>query len=116
GGAAGPCRDAQNTTASGEEIGTACRCALTREHRPMTAADYVDWCDYAGLYLGNVSRAERYRTYQPKIGKAGLVTVIVHDFLRHNDGGIDVGRWRSSDVYEIGADATFRVEQTALAL
>src|SRR4051812_33929563 len=82
----------------------------------MNAADYVDWCDYAGLYLGNGSRAERYRTYQPKISKAGLVTVIVHDFLRQNDGGIDIQRWRSSDVYEIGDEAAYRVEQTALAL
>jgi hypothetical protein len=82
----------------------------------MTAADYADWCDYAGVYLGNVSHADRYRTYQRKLSDAGLVTLIVHEFLQQNDGGIDLRRWRSSDVYEVGADAAFRVEQTALAL
>ncbi|MBM4071461.1 MAG: hypothetical protein FJ271_21375 [Planctomycetes bacterium] len=82
----------------------------------MTAADYVDWCDFAGFYLGNASHAERYRAYEPKISPAGLTTVIVHDFLGDNDGGIDLQRWRSGDVYEVGLDADFRIEQTARAL
>src|SRR5262245_12922988 len=82
----------------------------------MNAADYVDWCKFAGFYLGNVSHVERYRAYQPKISAAGFTTVIVHDFLRHNDGGIDLQRWRSGDVYEVGTDADFRIEQTAKAL
>lgn len=81
----------------------------------MTAADYVDWCDFAGLYLGNVSHAERYRTYQAKISAAGSTVVIAHDFLKLNEGGIDLARWRS-DIYEMGADAAFRIEHTARAL
>lgn len=82
----------------------------------VTAADYAEWCDLAGLYLGNVSHADRYRTFQHKISPAGLSVRIVHDFLKQNDGGIDLTRWRSSDVYEIGSDAAYRVEQTAVAL
>ncbi len=82
----------------------------------MTAADYADWCDYAGFYLGNVSHAQRYRAYQRKVCRAGLAAVIVHDFLRQNKGGIDLQRWRNHDVYEVGPDAAYRVEQTAQAL
>jgi len=82
----------------------------------VNAHDYVDWCQFAGLYLANISCADRYRTFQRKLSQAGVVTYIVHDFLRQNDGGIDVTRWRSQDVYEMGSDAAFRVEQTALAL
>ena len=82
----------------------------------LTAADYAEWCDLAGLYLGNVSHADRYRTFQQKISPAGLAVRIVHDFLVQNDGGIDLARWRSSDVYEIGSDAAYRIEQTAVAL
>src|SRR5262245_31376768 len=82
----------------------------------MTAADYSEWCDFAGLYLGNLSHADRYRTFQKKISPAGFVTRVVHDFLRDNDGGIDLQGWRAGNVYEIGADAAYRLEQTALAL
>lgn len=82
----------------------------------MDAVDYADWCKYAGIYLGNVSHADRYRAYRRKLSPAGLVTRIVYDFLRDNAGGIDVQGWRCGSVYEAGTDATFRVEQTALAL
>src|SRR5437667_49455 len=82
----------------------------------MTAADYADWCKYAGIYLSNHSHADRYRHYQRKLSPAGLVARIVYDFLRDNAGGIDVQGWRCGSVYEVGADAVFRVEQTALAL
>src|SRR5262249_34483760 len=40
----------------------------------------------------------------------------VFDFLESNEGGIDLQRWRNSDVYEIGGDAAFRVEETARSL
>src|SRR5438477_1604264 len=83
---------------------------------PLTAADYCDWCKYAGLYLDNISHADRYRTFARKISRAGLAVKIVHDLLEGNPGGLDLQAWRNSDVYEIGADADFRVEQTALAL
>lgn len=82
----------------------------------ITAADYVDWSDAAGLYLGNASEADRYRTIEPKISRAGFVARVVHDFLRDSDGGIDLQRWRSMDIPEIGADAAFRIEETARAL
>jgi hypothetical protein len=82
----------------------------------MTAADYCDWCTYAGLYVQNVSHADRYRTYQGKISRQGLAVKIVLDLLENNKGGLDLQTWRNSDVYEFGDDATYRVEQTALAL
>src|SRR2546425_3078484 len=82
----------------------------------LTAADYSAWCKFAGLYLNNVSHADRYRTYQAKISGAGLAAKIVHDLLASNEGGLDLQAWRNNDVYEMGADAAFRIEQTALAL
>jgi hypothetical protein len=82
----------------------------------LDARDYAEWCGYAGLYLNNVSHADRYRAYERKLSGAGFVTYLVRDFLEQNGGGIDLSRWRSSDVYERGADAAYRVEQTALAL
>jgi hypothetical protein len=82
----------------------------------LTAADYREWCQVAALYIRNVSHADRYRTFQQKISPAGLTTVIVHDFLESHHGGIDLQTWRNSDVYEMGNEATYRIEQTALAL
>jgi hypothetical protein len=82
----------------------------------LTAADYSDWCRFAGLYLDNISHADRYRTYQQKISGAGLVTKIVFDFLESNPGGIDLQVWRNGYVYEMGSTAVFRIEQTTLAL
>lgn len=82
----------------------------------ITAADYSEWTYLAGLYLGNVSKAERYQTFQKKISDAGLVSTIIIDFLDGNPGGIDVAAWRSNEVYEMGHDAAWRVEQTAKAL
>jgi SMI1-KNR4 cell-wall len=82
----------------------------------LTAADYSDWCRFAGLYLDNISHADRYRTYQQKISSAGLVTKIVFDFLDSNPGGIDLQVWRNSYVYEMGSTAAVRIEQTAVAL
>ncbi|MFL5340919.1 MAG: SMI1/KNR4 family protein [Gemmataceae bacterium] len=83
---------------------------------PLTAADYSDWLRYSGLYLENVSHADRYRTYQKKLSAAGLAAKIVFDFLDANAGGLDLQRWRNSHVYEIGRDAEFRVEETARSL
>ena len=83
---------------------------------PLTAADYSDWLKYSGLYLENVSHAARYRTYQRKISAAGLAAKIVFDFLECNTGGLDLQRWRNANVYEIGADGAFRVEETARSL
>jgi hypothetical protein len=82
----------------------------------ITAANYVEWTDITGLYLGNVSDADRYRVIQSKISRAGFVTRVVHDFLRDSDGGIDLQRWRNMDIPEIGDDAAFRIEETAKAL
>jgi hypothetical protein len=82
----------------------------------ITPADYSEWCDVTGLYLGNVSEADRYRTFQPKLSRAGFVTRVVHDFLRDSDGGIDLQRWRSMDVPETGDELTYRTEETARAL
>jgi len=82
----------------------------------LTAADYAEWCQLAGLYLHNVSHADRYRTFQQKISREGLAVRIVHDLLESNQGGLDLQTWRNSDVYEFGDDAAFRIEQTALAL
>ena len=42
----------------------------------LSAADYSDWCRYAGLYLHNVSHADRYRTFQGKISAAGLAVKV----------------------------------------
>ena len=57
---------------------------------PLTAADYCDWCKYAGLYLDNISHADRYRTFARKISRAGLAVKIVHDLLEGNPGGLDL--------------------------
>ncbi len=82
----------------------------------LTAGDYSDWLQYAGLYLGNVSHTDRYRTFEPMISKQGLAAKIVFDFLDSNQGGIDLQTWRNSDVYEMPPEAKWRVEQTALSL
>jgi hypothetical protein len=82
----------------------------------ITAADYADWAHFAGLYVRNVSHADRYRAYQQSISPAGLVTRIVFDFLEDNPGGLDINAWRSHSVYEMGADARWRLDQTAAAL
>ena len=84
--------------------------------QPLTAADYCEWSKYACLYLANISHADRYRTFQQKISRAGVTVKIVHDLLVSNPGGLDLQAWRNSDVYELGSEATFRIEQTALAL
>ncbi len=82
----------------------------------MTAADYAEWCDVAGLYLGSHSHAERYRTFAEKISAAGLNVRIVHDFLGHNEGGIDVPTWRNAYFYEVGEHASYRLAATVAAL
>src|SRR5438874_7470443 len=84
--------------------------------QPLTAADYCDWCKYAGLYLANLSHADRYRTFQQKISRAGVAVKVVYDLLASNPGGLDLQAWRNGDVYEMGSEAGFRIEQTALAL
>ena len=47
----------------------------------ITAADYTDWAHVAGLYVRNISNADRYRAYAEKLSKAGVVTRVVYDFL-----------------------------------
>jgi hypothetical protein len=84
--------------------------------KALTAADYSVWTEYAGLYLHNVSHTDRYRTFQEKISAAGLAVKIVFDFLQDNQGGINLQTWRNSYVYEMPADAKWRVEQTARSL
>ncbi|HEX3151176.1 MAG TPA: ankyrin repeat domain-containing protein [Gemmataceae bacterium] len=82
----------------------------------ITAADYADWAHFAGLYVRNVSHADRYRTYAAKLSPPGVVTRLVQDFLQDNRGGINLDAWRSQAVYEIGADARDRLNRTADAL
>lgn len=82
----------------------------------ITAADYAEWAHFAGLYVRNVSHADRYRTYAAKLSVAGVVTRIVFDFLEANPGGINLDSWRSGAVYEMGADARDRLNRTADAL
>src|SRR4051812_9384344 len=82
----------------------------------ITAADYADWAHFAGLYVRNISRADRYRAYAAKLSRAGLVIRVVYDFLEDNSGGIDLDSWRSQCVYEFGAEAQYRLTCTADAL
>jgi hypothetical protein len=82
----------------------------------MNAADYADWCKYAGIYLGRHSHADRYSVYQKKLSQTGLYVRVVYDFLQDTQGGINVQDWRSSAVYEIGPAAAGRVALTADAL
>jgi ankyrin repeat protein/SMI1/KNR4 family protein SUKH-1 len=82
----------------------------------LTAADYSDWLQFAGLYLFNVSHTDRYQTFQKKISPAGLATRIVFDFLESHKGSINLQLWRNSDVYEQPHDAKWRIEQTAKSL
>src|SRR3954468_6494835 len=81
-----------------------------------TAAVYADWAHFAGLYVRNVSHADRYRAYADKLSPAGVVTRLVYDFLEANPGGISLDAWRSQCVYEMGADAQYRLNQIADAL
>jgi hypothetical protein len=82
----------------------------------ITAADYADWAHFAGLYVRNVSHADRYRTYAEKLSPAGVATRLVYDFLQDNPGGINLDAWRSQCVYEMGPDAQDRLSRTANAL
>ena len=84
--------------------------------RAITAAAFSDWLQYAGLYLDNFSHADRYRTFQTKVSATGLTAKIVFDFLESQSGSLDLQAWRNGNVYEVGADAAFRVEATAHAL
>ena len=54
----------------------------------ITAADYSDWTYLAGLYLRNLSHADRYRTFERELSSAGLTVKIVHDFLMSNAEGL----------------------------
>ncbi|QDU40909.1 Ankyrin repeats (3 copies) [Maioricimonas rarisocia] len=77
--------------------------------------DYAEWCQFAGIYPRNFSHGDRYRTYAENLSQAGCAALIVDDFLQSQRAGIDLKNWRSYDVYEIGGDLTFRIEQTAKA-
>ncbi|MEZ5944674.1 MAG: hypothetical protein R3C18_25075 [Planctomycetaceae bacterium] len=82
----------------------------------ISISDYLDWCKYAGLYLGNHSHAHRYKAYEEKISAAGVALCVVHDFLKDNRGGIDLASWRSYNIYEMQPDADYRLELTAKSL
>ncbi|HUG70366.1 MAG TPA: SMI1/KNR4 family protein [Pirellulaceae bacterium] len=82
----------------------------------MNRTDYIEWCDLAGLYVKNVSHADRYRTYSEKISLSGLNVVVVSDFLDDNSSVIDLQNWRSYSIYEMGDEGKARIELTARAL
>lgn len=82
----------------------------------MDAQSYVEWCRYAGLYLGNESHFARYRAYGEKISPCGLATAIVGEFLEDNSPVLNLQEWRNYRVYEINDQAQVRLEQTAAAL
>ncbi|MFG0332028.1 MAG: hypothetical protein ACF8TS_01575, partial [Maioricimonas sp. JB049] len=78
-------------------------------------SDYVEWCQFAGIYLRNDSHGDKYRTYRRKLSEAGCVALIVDDFLKSQRDGINLKSWRSYDVYEVGGDLAYRIDQTAQA-
>lgn len=82
----------------------------------MKPQDYTLWSELSGLYLANVSHADRYKTYAEKLSPAGLTTIVVSDFLKDNSPAIDVAHWRTFSVYEMGEDQQQRVVQTVSAL
>lgn len=82
----------------------------------MRPADYSEWLDLAGLYLENVSHADRYRTFERKVSAEGLNVRIVQDFLRDNRERIDVASWRNYSVYELDGGLPYRIQRTAEAL
>src|SRR5262245_53781954 len=82
----------------------------------MQSVDYLDWSEISGLYFQNLSHTDRYRTYQPLISAAGLNVVIVAEFLKNNDDGLNPAQWRSSSVYERGEELEQRLQFTTNAL
>ncbi len=82
----------------------------------IDSQDYTDWCRFAGLYLKNHSKADRYQTYEQKISQAGLVTRIVHDFLDDMGTDYDLQWWRSYAIYETGQELKYRLGKTVFAL
>lgn len=82
----------------------------------MDSLDYLDWSRMSGLYLRNVSHVDRYRTFKPLISRPGWITLIVAEFLENADPVIDVGKWRTLCVYEMGAEKGERIALTAEAL
>lgn len=82
----------------------------------MRARDYLDWSRMSGLYLRNISHVDRHRTFQPLLSPAGLTAVIVGEFLEDTDSVMDVGAWRTFNVYEVGSDQKERILRTADAL
>ncbi len=82
----------------------------------MDARDYGEWCDLSGIYLANLSRGDRYRTFSRTLSKAGLNTAIVQDFLNDNHGELNVAAWRTYAVYELGDDQKLRLKLTTDAL
>ncbi|WP_417383851.1 ankyrin repeat domain-containing protein [Gimesia sp.] len=82
----------------------------------IDSQDYTDWCNYAGLYLKNYSKADRYQTYEQKISEVGLVTRIVHDFLHDMGDDYDLQWWRSYAINETGNELKYRIHKTIFAL
>jgi hypothetical protein len=82
----------------------------------MQSTDYLDWSQVSGLYYQNRSHTDRYRTFQPLISAAGLNVVIVAEFLKDNDDGLNPAKWRTSSVYEMFDEMEQRLQFTANAL
>ena len=86
----------------------------------MNARSYLEWSRLSGLYLANHSHGDRYATYARVLSPAGLVAVIVGEFLEDAApppaSAIDIPAWRTYSVYEFGADLPRRITLTASAL
>lgn len=82
----------------------------------MNANEYADWCKYAGIYPGNVSNGDEFRTYAAKLSPAGLNVLVVRTFVRQNREGVNIGQWRNFYVAGSAADVQAQLEQTTAAL
>ncbi|MCA9177453.1 MAG: hypothetical protein KDB14_23370 [Planctomycetales bacterium] len=82
----------------------------------MLANDYFDWSQVSGLYVRNISHAERYATYGGMLSQPGLHVVVVAEFLHDADEIVNPVRWRSSSVYERGDELAGRLALTIASL
>lgn len=82
----------------------------------MNANEYADWCRYAGVYTGNASNGDEFRSYEKKLSPAGLAVMVVHTFLRQNRDGVDIAGWRNFYVAGSKADVEIQLKQTVAAL
>jgi hypothetical protein len=80
------------------------------------ARKYAEWCELSGLYLANLSQADRYKSYAKVLSPAGLTVAVVSEFLDDANPALDVNDWRTHRVHEIGADQIERVERTVSTL